>query len=665
METSAANTASPIKSKPPTKVEAEKEEKLQYFKNKRLHFKLLSYTDPERREKYPGPITQKALGLWWMCKHAQKDKYKAIVGGFDTTLNDTFVGIFTNMHMNGKPGWPAVCKNCKHPGHVKLHSDSAICNCGHFHSPDKTKPGVWLVCEAEVELGVTCGCVRFTESGKCSSCKCDDYEYEPQFARGCPTRPRHGFVESRLVADLAETKKVFAEAITADPDAELILMPFVKAVCSAIYIPESGSIAVGEGHDGATGGHSSLVIPVNTMTIDPEVRKGAGIAEGEHMYLELVCSGIDKSVQNKQGSKNVRLVQARSGPPREMGINEFVPKRMKIERILRPTDDLLAWEVLTAQLKGLPGIVAWQPEGNLFDHAAIHASANGLAFLTRKEPPRLGDMITPPEVVKPPLSVSDIWKGASAKIEDRSEDLAMAIGFIHNYVQFVYSNQQGVCMGYALGQVFRMAALACIGELRHNRKDEEGKNKVSWKLPNRQEVYNKHNNDSLPALADHLARRVIEFIWRGSFPDGYGGWKWFACGVQATKLYNLMSEIKDKESMDTAVTEANKLLHMAHNNGWLFNKFLVDGEMDKAAANPGLYMSTRIAKLWNVLKLRNKKSIKALPVRTVRYFDEWGVKASSIAESGLITIQSSKGPLIPRAMDENTKQLFKDCNEHV
>lgn len=639
-----------------------KEPEIELLPEPAIHFKLLSKTNPVNRDNplFHGPITQKALGLWFMCKNANKDNVRKIVGGFDSRLDDVFLAVKTSTATNGKAGWPAVCKNCKHPGHGKLTiGDAVICGCGHFHVLDPSK-----TYQDKCDM---CKCVKYRKDGTCKSCKCINYEHEKQFARGCPTRPRHGFVESRTVESLDETLTVFNEALLADPQAELILMPYVNAICSAVYVPQSGSLAIGEGHDGATGGHNSLIIPVNVAQVDKEILEGAGIAPNEHMYLELVCSN-SPSTANKQSSRSVRLVQARSGPPREMGINEYIPVTMQISRVLEPTGDLMAWEVLTQELKGTPGLVAWQKGGNLFDHAAIHASMNGIAFLTRDKRPEVGDLVTPPAVSKPPFNHKEFWLGVKSKVKDRSEDLALSIGLLHNSVQMVYSPHQGLCLGYSLGHVFRMAALACLGELRHNAKNPDGQPKpYGYLRPARQEVYKANDGKKITELCDLLSARLLEFVWEGGWSgDGnsYGGWKWFACGVQAVKLFNFISRCGDPAVIPQAVAEANILLHMSHNGGWLFNKFLMDNEQEKAAANPGLYIATRISKLWDVLSMAGGKPTTSLKPRTARMYPSWKLEPKGII-GGRMQFNSSQGPLIGRVMDEAGKKILLDCEEQM
>ena len=81
------------------------------------------------------------------------------------------------------------------------------------------------------------------------------------FARPCPVRPRHGFVESRLVHNRAQLLGVWKEATQEDPEAEVILMPFLKAKGNAVVTAKM--IAIGPGHDGATAGKNCLEIPIS------------------------------------------------------------------------------------------------------------------------------------------------------------------------------------------------------------------------------------------------------------------------------------------------------------------------------------------------------------------------------------------------------------------
>ena len=112
---------------------------------------------------------------------------------------------------------------------------------------------------------------------------------EPLFARPCPVKPQHGFVDSRIVKDKKAAKRVFREALEADPKAEMLLMPLVKADFSAIWAP--GLLSIGPGNDGATSGHKSLGVrctDIPPIANHEALTIAAGIDQKAAPYLEFV-----------------------------------------------------------------------------------------------------------------------------------------------------------------------------------------------------------------------------------------------------------------------------------------------------------------------------------------------------------------------------------------
>ena len=84
----------------------------------------------------------------------------------------------------------------------------------------------------------------------------NEYTRSSGFARPCPVRPRHGFVDSRPYTGRGALKSIFLEAKEVDPEAELIIMPFLSGKFSGIITPNS--LTIGQGHAGATAGTGSV-----------------------------------------------------------------------------------------------------------------------------------------------------------------------------------------------------------------------------------------------------------------------------------------------------------------------------------------------------------------------------------------------------------------------
>lgn len=87
------------------------------------------------------------------------------------------------------------------------------------------------------------------------------------FARPCPLVPCHGFVDSRVVSSASDILQVVKETVKADPNGEVILMPFIEAKYSAVQVGEY--VTLGIGHDGVTAGKGQKVtLPASILPVD-------------------------------------------------------------------------------------------------------------------------------------------------------------------------------------------------------------------------------------------------------------------------------------------------------------------------------------------------------------------------------------------------------------
>lgn len=429
------------------------------------------------------------------------------------------------------------------------------------------------------------------------------YHSNALFARPCPARPRHGFVESRGVTDREQVLKVWAEARAADPLAELLIMPRIDAEANAILIVESGILSIGPGHDGATGGKLSVTFPVapgigglhsyfgNSKWL--EFRDKAGIAVSEDVYLEAVYERTKEWHKSDAGGQ-AQVVQARSGPAQKAGMTEYVPEPITVSEVLIPGDDLLEWETLTASRKGKPGVVCWQKGGaTLACHAAIHAMTNGLAFLTRSEQPKVGLEIKPTMEAKPPfrqeqfeqgLAVAQVWP-----MKSFNRAVPAAIAALHNGVYLSQSKHWSRMLGFLTGIIFRAGALACLGEMRHH---PSIKYNHSNPKPQRNDIYMAKGKLTLEALAAecaHGAPRFMDSMWSGSI----GGKKWFVCAVETMALYQAIVA----RDYERAVQQANTIVNLSHNTGSFLNKFVTDSFFNEAAQAPGR-AALNLAPVW-------------------------------------------------------------------
>jgi hypothetical protein len=418
------------------------------------------------------------------------------------------------------------------------------------------------------------------------------------FYRPCPTKPRHGFVESRVCDTLKQVEKLWQEAREADPDAEIAVSRFISADCSAILVPESGVLALGPGHDGATSGKNSLMLPVvkhkSTASTKlgfnlKDIRKKAGIEKKQHVYLELIAPHLATY------PPRVIAVQARSGPKLNVSSADYIPKAVTVQKVISPTDDLLLWEKTVADLKGKKGVVAFSKGATLACHAAVHCVAAKIPFITTKEP-QVGAKLVP-TTSEAQYDKQECLRGFNlgthAELDDYSVNLRAAVGILHNAPILSASPHWSVLSGYMLGIIFKASALACLGEARHDPN-------ISGipKTKGRGEIWETYIDYSASWLAQRVARLVPVFLSNGfAVKAGYGGPKWSDCALQTALLYKALAA----GDLDTALIQANKVVNASHNSGKLLTKFIETDDFNAAAKWPSFYLANQISMVWRVL----------------------------------------------------------------
>lgn len=402
----------------------------------------------------------------------------------------------------------------------------------------------------------------------------------PKFARPCPTRPRHGFVESRLVNNEAELLQVLNETLAADPAGEVMLLQFIPATYNAIWTPHL--LTVGEGHDGATAGRNVVTIPVIPPKRDwSPFYKAAGIGPGEHPYVEAVHTG-----------SRLWLTQLRAGVALEVGCSlDYIPRSLKVGCLIKTaSEDMLAWEELCIQLKDRDDVIVWHPGGSLADHFSVHCRERGIPIAITFEPvvgelivpvsSREGDMIDIPGVTRyvevaasprpDPLAVLEgVYVGEQMRL---SADVAKkAVGMILMGLHFspLLGGQYGRWIGIAAALMCRLGSIACKGEARH----AEGANRTGL---SRGEVWGTIWNRSLTYHKSGLSRLANLFRYAQFRGQAYGGKNWAMCAYALEPIFVSIARLA-KEKSDDAVSDMilalNVAVNQAHNGGWWLNKF--------------------------------------------------------------------------------------------
>jgi hypothetical protein len=475
------------------------------------------------------------------------------------------------------------------------------------------------------------------------------------FARPCPKYPRHGFVDSMPVTAMADVEDLYGRALAVDPEAEILVMSMIHAASSAIYIPESGLLTVGAGRDGATAGIKCFALPVVSVAKDTYTafREKAGIDSNLHMYVELVYG---RQHQNT-GEPRVYVVQARSGPPLEGGVSDYIPRPLRVANIIRPTEDMLAWEALCQALANSDDTVVVGPPDSLSSHQAVHCMINGIAYVTREV--CIGDLLEPPKVVAPPFDVAEFHRGV--RISERAkpgEDLPLAIAILHNSIPLQLSSPYySRLIGFALGAIFRGSAGACLGESRHYTGPAGGSKKGALGTTSRNAVYERAGEMENGELCSKLATFSYKFM-HTSWHSSYGGPKWYSALVQTVKLWNLLTKGDHK----TALAEGNLLLNMAHNGGWLFNKFIGQQVMTQAAEYPAETLASHINGLYQVLSYEEKT--KSIRIRNYRSSAKWTISAHRDAHARMVMTVNGitwKG----MTMSPEFRKVMSDTFSHV
>lgn len=431
----------------------------------------------------------------------------------------------------------------------------------------------------------------------------------PVFARPCPTQPRHGFVDSRVVSTTKQLQDLCAETLAADPNGELVLMPVISSTHSAVLA--NSLLSVGRGNTGVTGGGKAITLPViNSMAIQ-RARKYAIeqklITNDEALFLELVYDGFKE--------KQCKIVQARSAPAGAVIASpDFIPRDMTIKKVVQPDPEeinLLDWE---KQMKKMDpnGTVVYLPDTSLSSHLAIHAITNEITVLTNPDyTPTVGDNLkkstethhvdytnvldgfqkainlTMPSDINP-----EIWFGQVAK---------NVLALTHNTVALLSENK-GFEIGVAAGLLSKVTFMLGAGEARyykgksHDESEREKRYIKAFQAPS--ELINK-------AIDSH--NKFVDMdAWGGS----YGGTKWASIVAGGIKVWNAALS----GNVNALILEMNKTIQLQHNSSWFMNKIVGYDEYTHASQDAAAYAIRIAPALYEILVALESVQTKYEPV---------------------------------------------------
>lgn len=456
----------------------------------------------------------------------------------------------------------------------------------------------------------------------------------PCFARPCPRRPRHGFVESRGVHSTIEALTLFAEVLKVEPDAEMILMPRFTGKFSAVA--NNGGVVWGTGHDGVTnvgpGKTYFISAPCSREDWEAWVKRACmggprrSVKTSECHYIELV-----------EHKGEVRAVQLRPGPLQYGGAEmDYIPREVKVERVITLNDvgfDLIKWDKLIRGAR--QGAVVCLPKGTTrFSHYAVHCLLNRVPIVFGRKV-EVGEVLKPTGVAAStalrkrdyvylacliltqllnPRVVTD-GNGGSANASQDKWRVTTAIGTCHAMAGWGRDRHLLRLRAAGVSACFAYAASAAIGELRHFYRNGPGcgacnglikpkhttaMNKVldadahraflHQEEVNRNPTYSRMSVLPVAVQISLLQQAAVDFKvpgWGGSF----GGHRWAETAAQAAWLgRSLLSFCRKPDAARWARLQSryNATLHCCHTHGKTLTKWVRPDVLNLGSTVPGL-----------------------------------------------------------------------------
>lgn len=424
------------------------------------------------------------------------------------------------------------------------------------------------------------------------------------FCRPCPVTPRHGFVDSRPVSTLEDIDQVVTETITADSQAEIVFMPFLDAICSAVVTP--CSISIGPGNDGATQGRETLTLPLAGLARDEALEENAHITDCP--YYEVVAVGdIDSS-------ETAKLVQIRNGTTPPSGLPEgvdWVPAQTTVHDYIDVQtfgNDALAFEA--AVRDAAPGTVILHPGGSILSHYSQHGMLRNMPVIFGTKP-HIGSILPPTVMTQAEPDICGFLAGITTGTEvcltdsiQRGNVTRMALVALHNASVLRGHSQGSRILGLSAFVLLRLAYAALLGEWRHKRK---GTNRQS-----RHDVYSRTLEDLEGFLETRTdVPKAYRSFATAKWKTGYGGLSWAECAFTSMQLERaIVAFCKDQttSTMLAVIGAAHNVVNCAHNNGPFLSKYIPQSEFDYAARG---YLGTVSRGFITAYSLRQARSFRS------------------------------------------------------
>ena len=404
---------------------------------------------------------------------------------------------------------------------------------------------------------------------------------EAVFARPCPFEPKHGYIDSRVIDAVKELRALWRQVKEDDPNGEILLMQPIDAAYNLLLTPNL--MVVGSGHDGATAGKDTVIIPILLQALPSKVYREAELdLATSDPYIEVVV--LEEKLQY-----TFRFTQLRAGPKTDKVIGDFIPHPTTVQYILRADATQFKdreWERAIERAKDLPGLVVWHPGGAITDHFSIHARSFNIPVIYGDKP-KIGDTLVPFKPVEVPNpqavlrgivigSSVPLWHGKSSGYGHdgmNTPAIAALLTALHHSAEMV--GDTGELIGIGIGLLMRLGCVALMGESRHR-----SGNGLKF-TGSRTEVYKKGYQCSIHRLRCTLPWLINVFRYGEFSSGGVGGEKWAACGKTLIPLFEGTRQLAlnpSDENVRFLIRALNVAVNQAHNGGWWLNKF-ASGEL--------------------------------------------------------------------------------------
>ncbi|UOF78793.1 hypothetical protein [Caudoviricetes sp.] len=460
------------------------------------------------------------------------------------------------------------------------------------------------------------------------------------FLRPCPMVPRHGFVESTILG--AEVRHTGARAYMAsrwqlarahDPQAEMIVMPYVNAQYSAVVTPQG--VSLGLETYGATGSLGFFLPSYGNLWRDSaSLLAEAGITQTP--YAELLYTEHPQP----------QIVQLRDGPPVPT-VNAYVPTHMVGQVptwafVALPSLSLISLHETLQEMKAKsPNGVVRGPAESMGSHIAAQVIAAGLAYIPGDHsywskatcenllplPQTGGDL--PPDALwyfggclahaesrRFPLHNVHSWGfdiRASNLIAYLHHVASTCLAILHSATAWDLTGSQAKILASAISDFLRLYGLAIVGESRHGKVTAAAPKRMRTpplKLPfltkeqKGRAKYQIHSVGRNLREYRHLSPTIAAWMANARFSSAFGGALWLTATVawqDALAKYTAMQNSPTNGNYRSLLAACHGLINLAHNNGHVFDKFVTKATMDRIAHTPLYYLVQPESARWLLL----------------------------------------------------------------